>query len=906
MGKIHGRTMNLKRKLMVIDGNSIMNRAFYGLLGPKMLSTSDGFYTNAIYGFLNILIKFLNDEKPDYLAVAFDMKAPTFRHKQYQGYKAQRKGMPDELAVQMPVLKEILDAMNIKRIEVEGYEADDVIGTLAKYAEKIGMKIVIVTGDRDALQLVSESIRVKIPTTKMGKTEVQDYDEEQISKLYGLKPHQFVEVKALMGDSSDNIPGIPGIGEKTALELIKKYGTIDNIYENIEKLELKERLKRLLIENKELAYLSKELAKIDVNIPIDIKIDEYKIKEYNYEVLFSLLKRLEFTSIINKLGLKKYGETAGDKVFSIESKCLVNQDELAAVKALIKASGEFAYFLLFNKKKFIDMEPVGVGLSWNEEAGAFIYLQDYKENSQVIGFLREIFTDKDLKKYTFNAKPHYIVFDSLGIDIEVVDFDVMIAGYLINPSRENYSISDLAREYCGVLMTGEEQLKTYQKNNYKGCDVKQVFPIVCEMSAMVFKLTKILKEIIHENNQDKLYFEVELPLTRVLADMEKNGVMVDKKALEQFSIELEKKIADLTNEIIELAGEDFNINSTRQLGHILFEKLKLPVVRMTKTGYSTDVEVLEVLAPKHPIIDKILEYRQMVKLKSTYVDGLIPLINPSTNRIHSNFNQTVTVTGRISSTEPNLQNIPIKYEMGKQIRKVFVAPEDCFLMDADYSQIELRVLAHISNDENMIQAFKNGEDIHRITAAQVFNVKEEEVTPLMRSRAKAINFGIVYGISDFGLAKDLRITKKQAKNYIDNYFKKYSGVKNYIYNTIENGRKQGYVTTLLGRRRYLPELYSKNFNIRSFGERVAVNMPVQGTAADIIKLAMVRVYNELKKRNLESKLILQVHDELVVETKKHELEEVRNVLKSCMENALELVVPLVVDIHWGNNWYETK
>ena len=896
--------MKLQDKLMLIDGNSILNRAFYGLMGPKMLATSEGFYTNAIYGFLNILVKFMNEDKPSHLVIAFDMKKPTFRHTQYANYKANRKGMPKELADQMPVVKEILDAMNIKRVEIEGYEADDIIGTLSRHSDEAGLNAIIITGDKDSLQLVNKNVNVKIPTTRMGKTETDKYDVQEITKKYGVTPKQLIEVKALMGDSSDNIPGVPGIGEKTALDMIQKYTSVENIYANVESLNIKERVKNLLIEHKQLADMSRELATIKLDVPIDFAVKECKIIEYNYPELLNILKKYEFSSLIAKLGLEnKHSNNTEEENFSFEYNCIANVEELKEVIDFINKSGEFAYFLVLDKKNNLQADVIGISICWEQDKTAYFHLKDQK-----IGFklIKEIFENKDVKKYTFNAKSHYLIFDTLKIDLELVDFDIMIAAYLANPAKEIYSLSDLSKEFLNISITNSNELLKYKNDDYDQSSISDIAKIACEQSVAIFKLTKVLKEKIIEDGQKKLYFEIELPLTRVLADMEKEGIMVNVGELDQLSFALHEKIEGLTSEILDIAGEKFNINSTKQLGIILFEKLKLPVVRKTKTGYSTDAEVLEKLAPEHHIIERIVEYRQLVKLKSTYADGLKLMIEPHNNRIHSTFNQTVTVTGRISSTEPNLQNIPIKLEMGKQIRKVFVASEGCLFLDADYSQIELRVLAHIADDRNMIDAFKHDLDIHRITAAQVFNVKEEEVTSLMRSRAKAINFGIVYGIGDFSLAKDLKITRKQAKNYIDNYLEKYCGVRNYMHEIVGKGKHEGYVSTLLGRRRYLPELHSSNFNIRSFGERIAMNTPIQGTAADIIKVAMVRVHGELKRRKLQSKLILQVHDELIIETQKDEMDEVKNILKCCMEGAIELVVPLEVDIHSGCNWYDAK
>jgi DNA polymerase-1 len=870
---------------MLIDGNSLLNRAFYGLLGPKMLSNSEGLYTNAVYGFLNILIKLLKEEKPAFLLVAFDMKKPTFRHEHFEKYKAHRKGMPEELAMQVPVIKEVLDGMNIKRFEIEGYEADDIIGTYAKLGEQAGLEIVIVTGDKDALQLASQTVRIKIPTTRMGKTDTAEYDDKEVFNKYGVTPLQFIDVKALMGDPSDNIPGVAGVGEKTALDLIARFDSIEHIYDNIEELDIKPRIKGLLLENKDMAFLSKKLATIDITVPVDLQHCDCELKEYNLPVLLPLFKKLEFNSMAEKLGITQAKEPKQNEA-KFESSLVANKVQLLEISEQIKRSGQVAYSLIIDNTSQIE----GISFSWQDNKAAYIDLSQSDQREDLYKIVKDILNNKNIKKYAFNAKPHYSIFDRIGIDIKNIDFDVMIAAYLVDPAKEKYNLAALGRELLNIELT----------------DFTDISKINSSHAMLTFKLTSFLKQRLKNDGQEKLYYEIELPLTRVLADMEKEGILVNAVMLDTFSEDLNKKIESLSKDILELAGENFNINSTKQLGAVLFEKLGLPVVRKTKTGYSTDAEVLENLAAKHPIIEKILEYRQMVKLNSTYVEGLKNVISPVDGRIHSNFNQTVTVTGRISSTEPNLQNIPIKLEMGRQIRKVFVAPKGYTLIDADYSQIELRILAHIANDANMIGAFRQNKDIHRKTAAEVFNVNESQVTPSMRSSAKAINFGIVYGIGDFSLAKDLKITRKEAKEYIDNYFANFSGVKKYLDDTVKKAKETGFVSTLLGRRRYVPEITSSNFNIRSFGERIAMNMPIQGTAADIIKMAMVKVHQELKNRNLSSKLILQVHDELIIEAKNEEVEEVKELLRCCMEDAIALNVKLDADIHTGENWYEAK
>jgi len=784
----------------------------------------------------------------------------------------------------MPLAKELLTAMNIKITELSGYEADDIIGTLAKSAEKLGVEVTILTGDKDSFQLVSDKVKVKIPITKMGKTEVEEYDEKGIIEKYGVIPLQMIEVKALMGDSSDNIPGVPGIGEKTAFDLIKKYQSLDKIYENIENLDIKDRIKGLLSENKELAYLSRNLGTIELNVPVDFSVCDCMTKDFDNSSLYTFLKRLEFNSIIAKLGLTGEESLEEKKSLEIKTKTITSLEEFEKIFNEINKVKELAYYPLVSDgvKTF-----AGIAVCYEDEYAYYINF----DNKELFEKVKNIFENNEIRKYSYNSKPEYRIFDDLGISIEKVDFDVMIAAYLVNPAREAYPLNEISLEYLGESV-----------NNAGSKDVEEIG----KYASAIFRLARFFDAKIKEMEMDKLYYEIELPLTRVLADMERVGFTVDVKALEGYSLQLEEKVQSLTNEIIEIAGENFNINSTKQLGVILFERLGLPVGKRTKTGYSTDVEVLENLASKHAIIDKILEYRQCVKIKSTYVDGMRNVINKDTNRIHSNFNQTVTVTGRISSTEPNLQNIPVKLEMGKQIRKVFISGEGYILVDADYSQIELRVLADISGDKNMIEAFIEGQDIHRSTAAKIFGVPELGVTPFMRMSAKAINFGLIYGKGEFSLAKDLRITRKQAKEYIENYFAKFNRVHEYMHEIIEKAKEQGYVSTLLGRRRYLPEINSKNFNVRAASERMALNTPIQGTAADIIKIAMVRVHSELKKRNLKSRLILQVHDELIIETASNEVEEVKSILRKSMETAYKMKVPLDIDLHVGKNWYEAK
>ncbi|NLY43525.1 MAG: DNA polymerase I [Clostridiaceae bacterium] len=890
-----------KKKLMIVDGNSILNRAFYGI---QFLSNSEGLYTNAIYGFLNILFKYMEEEKPDYICVAFDMKAPTFRHKEYEQYKAHRKKMPDELAVQLPIMKQILAAMNITVIEKEGYEADDIIGTVSHRCEENDIQCIIVTGDRDSLQLASCTTRIKLTTTSKGVTKTEDYDEAEVFKKYGVTPRQFIDVKGLMGDPSDNIPGVPGIGEKTAFSLIQQYKSIENIYENIE--ELNGRKKQALVENREIAFLSKKLATIDRDVPIDIRFEDCRIKDYNREELLSIFRKLEFNSFIKKLGLEEVKNITGTA--EEEHQHITSMEMLKKVVETVIHKKELTY-LLYTQNMQADYPVIAISIALGPSQAAYIDFNSDLKPDEAMAVLKPIFEDENIRKIGHNIKDDIVLLNQHGIKLKGIFFDTMIASYIMNPSRSSYAIDQVLREWVGenipsmedILGKGRNRISLYE------IDKETAVHMGCRQVLALPKVFNAIDAKLEEYGQKKLYYEVELPLVEVLADMQIIGFKVDREKLRQFSLMLDERINEVTGKIYALAGEEFNINSTKQLGVILFDKLGLPVVKKTKTGYSTDVEVLEKLKGKHEIISLLIEYRQLVKLKSTYADGLLNVINPQTGKIHSSFNQTVTVTGRISSTEPNLQNIPIKLELGREIRKMFIASSDEYvLLDADYSQIELRVLAHISDDPNMIEAFNKNEDIHKRTASQVFGVPIEEVTPAMRGRAKAVNFGIVYGIGDFSLAQDLGITRKEAKQYIDNYFSKYSKVHQYMTDIVELGKKQGYVTTLLNRRRYIPELQAKSFVTRSFGERIAMNTPIQGTAADIIKIAMVNVYRELKRRNLKSRLILQVHDELIVETHKSELEEVKEIVRKQMEQAMQLKVPLVVDLNTGDSWYDAK
>ena len=865
------------KKLVAIDGNSIMNRAFYGIMNSRLLVTTDGTYTNAIYGFLSILFKLLNDEKPDYVCVTFDLKAPTFRHKRYEGYKATRKGMPDELRMQMPIIKDVLRAMNIAILEIEGYEADDILGTLAKYGDDNNIQVLLLTGDRDSLQLVSENVTVRIPTTKMGTTESTDYTPDVVREKYGIEPIQFIQIKGLMGDTSDNIPGVPGVGEKTAFNLITLYNDIDTIYDglsNNQEMEgIKGKLKEKLIENKELAYLSRELGTIYKEVPVEINLNELETKEFNKKELYEFFIKLQFKNFIDKLGLNES---------AVEVKKDEDVLEIKDIKDLNIDNKDISYF-------------------WDGGFSVFDGTSVYYTDNISDNLLKTIFESENIK-IGFEQKETILKLKRKGICPKNMMFDLSIASYVLNPSKDSYKLDDLILEELGIIV--ETQKKDTQIMLDGFIEESNDKEKLAKYAKYIYRCKEQLESKLREKEQYKLFNEIEMPLVKVLANMEYTGVLVDKDMLEEYSVVLGTKVEELVKDIWELAGEEFNINSTKQLGTVLFEKLNLPVIKKTKSGYSTDVDVLEKLKHEHAIIEKILEYRTLSKLKATYVDGMLPLINGETNRIHANFKQTVTATGRISCTEPNLQNIPIRTELGRELRKIFVAPEGYSFIDADYSQIELRVLAHISDDETMISAFNNGDDIHAITASQVFGVPLENVTKQMRSEAKAVNFGIVYGISDFGLATNIGTTRKKAKIYIEKYFEKYPNIKKYMDGEIEKCKTNGYVETIWGRRRYVPEIKSNNFNVRQFGERVAMNAPIQGTAADIIKIAMVKVENELAKNKFKAKLILQVHDELVIEAPNEEVEIVKKLLVDCMEEVIKLKLPLKAEAQIGKNWYE--
>lgn len=902
------------KKIVLIDGNSILNRAFYGIMGNKMLTTPDGKYTNAVYGFLAILFKVLEDIEPEYLMVTFDLKAPTARHKLYDGYKATRKGMPNELAEQMPILKDILKSMNIKVIEKEGYEADDVLGTMAKRAEKDGFDVTIVSGDRDTFQLTSNRVKVRIPHTKMGKTETETFGREEVLKKYGVTPKQLIEVKGLQGDTSDNIPGVPGIGEKTALELVKKYKTIDGIYEAIEKGEddLKPKAKERLLENKELAMLSRTLGTINLEVPIEENLEEFKIKEWNKEEVFSKFKELNFNRFIDRFNLKSEEEPKQNLAELFEIKTLNTQNE---IKDLLEKIQNKLVFMLGTEK--VEQENLIIK---KQIKSIYIYIDNtvyeikFNTNEEFISYFKTIFENENIQKYSYRLNETYVLLMQNGIYLKEIKFDTEIAAYLLNPSNGKYKLDELANQYLSIDIpeylefVGAKQQKETQMTLFSQDEMNVDFEKYQNAIYMytIAKLAEIMNKKLEEINSLKLFENIEMPLIKVLAEMQYEGIYVDKQELVSFGVKLKEDIEVIKQEIYKLAGEEFNINSTLQLGNILFEKLKLPVYKKTKKGYSTDVDILEKLKPEHPIIEKILEYRGFMKLNSTYIEGLIVYINEYTHKIHSYFHQTITATGRISSTEPNLQNIPTRAEQGKQIKKAFKAQEGNIFIDADYSQIELRILAHISNDTNMREAFLNEEDIHKQVASKVFNVPLEEVTKEQRTAAKAVNFGIVYGISGFGLAEQLGISRKKAEQYIEQYLEKYKGVKEFMDRIVEKAKEQGYVETLFHRRRYIPELSSNNYMVRQFGARAAMNTPIQGTAADIMKIAMIEVNKKLEEEKLNAKLILQIHDELLIECKIEEKEEVKKILKESMENAVKLSIPLEVEVSEADNWYDVK
>ena len=880
-------------KLMVIDGNSLINRAFYGI---RMLTTKDGQPTNAVYGFVNILLKLLDEEKPDALCVTFDRKAPTFRHLAYEGYKAQRKGMPDELAAQLPVLKDVLAAMNIPRYELDGWEADDLIGTIAARDTAAGWETVIVTGDKDSLQLVTDSTRVKLVSTRMGQTTTKEMTPETFQETYGFAPIHIVDLKALMGDTSDNIPGVKGIGEKTAMDLIQRYQSVEAIYADVEGVEAKPAVKKKLAEGEEQARMSYDLATIRCDAPIDFSPEDARRREPDGPALYELFLALEFNKLIDKMGLSG-GPAAGraDKpaAGAVRQERVTDRVRMEELVEQWRREPWVAVLALPS----LDV----VAVAWDGGARAALCAADRLEGYNEL--LRALFSG-EIQKVSHNVKDLMHLLLDEGLSTDGFCFDTALAAYLLSPTDGSYELEKL-----GITYFNQEfpKAKEYLAPDAFGplADPAGPAEAMCAHAALAAALYRALAPKLEELDMHELYYGLELPLCPVLAEMERAGMLVDRRALADFGILLDGRIQADEALIYELAGEEFNINSTQQFGRILFDKLGLPPVKKTKTGYSTNADVLEKLRDKHPIVEAVLDYRQLAKLKSTYVDGLTKVIADD-GRIHTSFQNTVTATGRLSSTEPNLQNIPVRTELGAELRKMFVAPAGRVLVDADYSQIELRLLAHIAGDEHMIAAFRTGEDIHTVTASQVFGVPPEQVTHEMRRRAKAVNFGIVYGISDFSLSQDIGVTRAEAKAYMEKYFEKYSGVHAYMTQVVERAKADGYVSTLMGRRRWLPELKSSNFNLRSFGERVALNMPIQGTAADLIKKAMLRVDGRLRREGLEARLVLQVHDELIVECPEGEAEQVQRLLAEEMEHVAELAVPLTAEAHAGKSWAEAK
>ena len=874
----------MEKKIVLIDGHSLLNRAFYGI--PD-LSNSEGMHTNAVYGFLNVMFKILDEEKAPYLAVAFDLSAPTFRHKMFEGYKGTRKPMPEELRSQVPVIQEVLQAMQIETMSMEGYEADDILGTVSRQCEAEGFEVSILSGDRDLLQLATDKIKIRIPKTKMSGTEVEDYYAKEVEAKYGVTPKEFIDMKGLMGDASDNIPGVPGIGEKTASKIISAYHSIENAYAHADEIKPKKASENLKTYYEQ-AQMSKTLAAINTDCGYVLDIQKATADHMYNEASYQWFKRLEFKNILNRFGgdVQVHDDVAGKVTIVYE---LADTAEVFNKAAKCESVG--LHYI---------SEPGSEGLSLclSEKEIYFIRCHGFVTKDYIAGEVRVLLSKT--KGVFLNLKPHVGLF---GLTEQEKAFDASVAAYLLNPLKDSYDYDDIARDYLGLTVPSRTDL--FGKGELPQDDSDLFKRYSGYLSLVPYMAMPILNQALEETQMKTLYDTIELPLVYVLEDMEKFGIKVQKEALHEYGQQLGAQIKSLEASIYQLAGETFNINSPKQLGVILFEKLKLPYGKKTKTGYSTSAEVLEKLKGEDPIIKLVLEYRQLTKLKSTYADGLEGFIS-SDHRIHGKFNQTITATGRISSTEPNLQNIPIRMELGRLIRKVFVPEDGYVFVDADYSQIELRVLAHMSGDEALIQAYKEAMDIHRMTASQVFHTPFDQVTDEMRRNAKAVNFGIVYGISSFGLSQDLSITRKEAQNYIQKYFKTYPKVKSFLDQAVENAKNQGYSVTMFSRRRPIPELQSKNFAQRSFGERIAMNSPIQGTAADIIKIAMINVSRALKAKNLKSKLILQVHDELLIEAWESETGTVIEILDREMKRAAALAVPLEIDVHTGHNWYEAK
>ena len=885
----------MAEKIMLIDGNSIVNRAFYGV---PLLTNGEGRYTNGVYGFLNILFKLLDEEQPDYLAVAFDLHAPTFRHRTFDGYKGTRKGMPEELREQMPLLKEVLQAMHIPIFEQEGFEADDILGTLSALAEKNGIVPVVVSGDRDLLQLAGETLKVRIPKTKGGRTETEDYYAADVQAKYGVTPAEFIDMKALLGDASDNIPGVPGIGEKTAAKIITQYHDIETAIAHAAEIKPKKASENLAA-YQEQARLSKFLATIVRDMPLEWDKETLKIGDMFNQTAYELVKRLEFKSMFSRFE----GSASAPKQAEQTYRFVADREGAKEVLAALK-KGEVGYAFVYENEEGqgLALYQEQLGGVWMEASMAFLM-------QELLEIFQPFFADSAYRKIGHDVKKDIRFLRSYGYDGFTAEFDTAIGAYILNATGSSYEYDDIAAAFLNETYPSQEEVfgKGRTKKTFAVLPEAERTAYGARQAEIFFRARKVMEERLAENEQKSLFYDMEMPLIYVLADMEKYGIKVDKAALLAYQKRLGESLDGMEEEIYALAGEKFNINSPKQLGVILFEKLGLKGGKKTKTGYSTAADVLEKLRTAHPIVERILHYRQLAKLKSTYADGLLAVMDAETEKIYSTFNQTITATGRISSTEPNLQNIPVRLELGRELRKIFIpeSAEFCFL-DADYSQIELRVLAHISGDESLIAAFKSNQDIHRMTASQVFHVPFDEVTPLQRSNAKAVNFGIIYGKGAFSLGQDLGISRKEAEEYINAYFARYPKIKTFMEDTIKNGTKNGYVSTLWNRRRNMPELQSSNFMQRAAGERAAMNMPIQGTAADIIKLAMIKVHRALQEGGYRSRLILQVHDELLIEAYKEEKEAVAKILKENMEHAADLLVPLDVDVHEGASWFEAK
>ncbi len=893
------------KRIVLIDGNSLIFRAYYAMRNPMI--TKEGIYTHAIFGFLNMMEKIRNDYDPDYMAIAFDMESPTFRHDEYEDYKAGRKKMPPELAMQIPLLKDILDAMRITRLELEGFEADDIIGTMARSAEAEGMKTYIFTGDRDQLQLATDL--TKIIYTKRGVSDFDLFDHDSFVEEYGFTPLQFIDFKGLSGDSSDNIPGIPGVGAKTATKLIKEYGSVEEIIARVEEIK-PAGLQKKISENIQQALLSKRLATINVNVPIDKTPADCIVTEPDYEALITLYKKLEFNRFLARLKVSDSSEEgsvsseAGTaKATSSEEYTMVTVSDDSGLAGL-SLEGECVIKVFGDNNHLADPVIQGVSLL-NGDTCYYFNLQSSDGLNGFYGWLDK----QNISFLGHDVKRDYFMLMSKGCRRDFhTTFDTAVAQYVLDSGRSNYRLSALSNEYFHETIEDEEDFIASNGQMDMFSDKTEIYSEYgLKVCVAVLNLADVQKKSIADEELEKVLYDVELPLIQVMAGMEKEGFRADRQYLTQFGEVLAGEVEALADSIQEMAGTEFNVNSTVQLGEVLFEKMNLPHGKKTKRGYSTSAEVLEKIIDNHPIIPAILEYRTLSKLKSTYIDGMLPLINTVDGKIHAHFRQTVTTTGRISCTEPNLQNIPIRQELGRKLRKAFIPEcEECFLLGADYSQIELRVLAHMSGDESLIKAFNDGEDIHRATAANVLGVPEDQITIEERSRAKAVNFGIIYGMSAFGLSGELNITRQEADDYIKAYFARHEAVKTFMDNSVAFAKEKGYVSTLMGRKRYIKELKATQFTVRQMGERLAMNTPIQGSAADIIKLAMIRVYGALKKENLKSKLILQIHDELIINVYPDELEKVKELLAYNMESAYELTVELKAELNTGKNWYELK